>query len=112
HRSADQAYEFTPNRNFYYLTGLNREEFILLMFKYEGNLKEHLFITKPDPDIEKWIGIRMRIDEAKEASGIENVNYVENFPGFFNSVVNNHYFTNIYLDTEYHEDMKKLGLKF
>ncbi|HEY8365451.1 MAG TPA: aminopeptidase P family protein [Haloplasmataceae bacterium] len=112
HRSADQAYEFTPNRNFYYLTGLDREEFILVMSKFDGYMKEQLFITKPDPDIEKWIGIRMRIDEAKEASGIDNVAYVEAFPSYFNSLLSNHYFENIYVDTEYHEDVRKLGLKF
>lgn len=112
HRSADQSYEFTPNRNFYYLTGLNRQEFILVLLKYNGKTEEHLFITRPDPLIEKWIGIRMRIDEAKELSGINNVTYVESFNNFFKGTLNTHYFTNIYLDTEYIEGFNKPGLNF
>jgi len=112
HRSADQNYEFTPNRNFYYLTGINREDFILVLLKVNGKTKEHLFITRPDPNIEKWIGIRLRIDEAKEASGIENIAYVESFNSFFNNILNTHYFMNIYLDTEYVNGVNKPGLNF
>lgn len=100
HRSADQAYPYTPIRSFYYLTGLDREEFILAILKYNDKVKEHLFITKPDPDIEKWIGIRLRADEARELSGIENVSYVEDFFGFFNQALSNHYFEKIYIDME------------
>ncbi len=110
HRSADQSYQYTPNRNFYYLTGIKREEFILLMLKYDGIVKEHLFITKPEPDIEKWTGIRMRADEAKEVSGIDNIGYVETFNQNLAQALSNHYFTNIYLDTEYVEGINKPGL--
>mgnify|MGYP000906749887 CR=1 FL=1 len=112
HRSADQSYEFTPNRNFYYLTGIDREEFILLLFKYDGKVREHLFITEPNPDIEKWIGIRLRTDEAKKISGIENISYVDSFNAFFSSVLGAHYFENIYLDTEYIKDSYQPGLAF
>lgn len=100
HRSADQAYPFTPIRSFYYLTGLTREEFILVVLKYDNKVKEQLFITKPDPDIEKWIGIRLRAHEASAISGIESVSYVEDFPGYLNQAFSNHHFENIYIDIE------------
>ncbi len=112
HRSADQAYEFTPNRDFYYLTGINREEFILFMWKYNGKTSQYLFITKPDPDIEKWTGIRMRVDEVKKVSGIENIRFIDTFQSFFEQTLSQAKFENIYIDTEYHEGVYSYGLNF
>ena len=32
-KTADERYPFTPNRNFYYLTGINEEDHILVLTK-------------------------------------------------------------------------------
>ena len=40
-KTADEAYPFTPNRNFYYLTGVEEPDHILLMSKINGE-KEYL----------------------------------------------------------------------
>lgn len=79
YKSADEKYPFTPNRNFYYMTGIDREDIILLMEKRGGNIKERLFIPKPDPDLERWIGPRLRDYEASDISGIGNISYNEDF---------------------------------
>lgn len=55
-KSADEEYPFTPNRNFYYLTGINEEHVILLMVKRNNDVEEYLFIRKPNPVMEKWVG--------------------------------------------------------
>ncbi|MTI66646.1 MAG: aminopeptidase P family protein [Firmicutes bacterium] len=99
-RSADQNYRFTPNRNFYYLTGLERENFILLISKRKNKIKETLFIEKSNKELEKWLGFKMRKDEAKEISGIEDIKYVNSFNEFFNSLVLKYDFRNLYLDLE------------
>ena len=64
-KSADEAYPFTPNRNFYYLTGINREKMILMLTKINNKVEETLFIEKSDPVLAKWIGERMSAEEAK-----------------------------------------------
>ena len=33
YKSGDETYAFTPNRNFYYLTGIDREKMILMLVK-------------------------------------------------------------------------------
>ena len=38
-KTADEAYPFTPNRNFYYLTGVQEPDHILLMSKINGKEK-------------------------------------------------------------------------
>ncbi len=113
HRSADQGYEFTPNRDFWYLTSLDKEEYILVISKFQGKVFEQLFINEPNPDIEKWTGIRLKVDEVKEISGIENVKFINDFNNYFIRIVKDTYFENIYLDTFYHEDnFTSNGLEF
>ena len=50
-KTADEAYPFTPNRNFYYLTGVQEPDHILLMSKINGKEKNVLFIK--DIDLER-----------------------------------------------------------
>ncbi len=49
YKSGDETYAFTPNRNFYYLTGINREKMVLMLVKINGKVEETLFIEKNDP---------------------------------------------------------------
>lgn len=100
-RSADQEFEFTPNRNFYYMTGIDRQDFILMIMKYNGRVDETLFILKPDFEIEKWTGFRMKSDVAKDISGIQKIAYLEQFETLFNRYLSVNNFENVYLDTEY-----------
>ena len=48
-RSADESYSFSVDRNFYYLTGIERENMILVMTKdMAGNCAEMLYIEPFD----------------------------------------------------------------
>jgi Xaa-Pro aminopeptidase len=101
HRTADQEFEFVPNRNFFYLTGIDRQDFILVITKYNQKVDETLYIHAPNFEIEKWTGIRMRDHEAKAISGVEKVAFLDAFEGSFNKMLSSNAFRNIYLDTEY-----------
>ena len=72
-RSADENYEFVVNRNFYYLTGIKQECSIFLAYKQDGIVTDYLFILEENENIEKWTGRRLKVDEAREISGINNV---------------------------------------
>lgn len=99
-KSADERYRFTPNKNFYYMTGIESQAAVLVMEKLGSRMKETLYIEKPDPDLEKWNGRRIRKDEAADASGIEKVEYLCDFNGRFNRVFEDDEFVNLYLDLE------------
>ena len=43
-RSGDQDYPFSVNRNFYYLTGINQDNVILILVKSINGIKEYLLI--------------------------------------------------------------------
>ena len=77
YRSADAHYPFHVNRNFYYLTGIDRENFVLYLYKsMEGEIQEQLFLEELDPKMEKWTGFRMKPKEATAISGIEKIGFV------------------------------------
>ncbi len=78
-KSADENYEFIVNRNFYYLTGISQENSIFLAYKQDGIVNEFLFILENDENIEKWVGRRTTVEEAREISGINNVLSLNSF---------------------------------
>jgi len=88
--SADQKYSFSVDRNFFYLTGIDREDMVLVISKTGGRTEETLYIPPVDEHFEKWYGILMRKEEALEASGIktlENRNdFLSKFSGRLSSV--------------------------
>ena len=87
-KSLDAEYPFYVDRNFYYLTGIERENMILLMTKNAfGEYAEHLFIEPFDEVLAKWVGGRMRAEEATEISGVESVKDVSGFHVFLNSFI-------------------------
>ena len=77
--SADQEYGFSVDRNFFYLTGIDMENMVLLINKIAGKTTEVLYIPPVDEYYEKWFGILMRKEEAEEVSGIESIQDRNNF---------------------------------
>lgn len=99
-KTADEIYPFTPNRNFYYITGINEEKHKIVLFKSNGVEEEILFIQKPDPVKEKWVGKTIRESEAIELSGIETVLYLEDFNSTINQKLSSGKVKDFYLDLE------------
>jgi Xaa-Pro aminopeptidase len=99
-KTADENYPFTPNRNFYYLTGIDEEDHILVLSKLNGISKEYLFIKEVDPIREKWEGKTIRKEEVFDICGVEDVRYLGDFNAFTDKIVLNKEEINIYLDLE------------
>ena len=80
-KSADENYKFVVNKNFYYLTGIEQENSVLLLIKNDGEKQTYLFVDEKDEKIEKWIGYKLTLKEARDISGIENVAVRTTFEG-------------------------------
>ena len=104
-KSGDAFLPFEINRNFYYLTGIEQENSVLLLVKCDGEVSEYLFIDEKNEKIEKWTGIKMTVEEACEASGIETVLMRSSFDGKIEAAFSNnmsHFgeIDHVYLDLE------------
>ncbi len=99
HCSADEYYTFVPNKNFYYFTGIEEKEVIFVIEKRKSTVIEKLFVERPNPDMEKWVGKTITKEEAKECSGISGrVAFVDQFEDYFFDITESYDFINLYLD--------------
>ena len=114
YKSADEKYQFTPNRNLYYFTGIDEEEHILFMKKTNGKIEETLFIKEIDEVKERWIGKSIRPDKAKEVSGIKNVKFKNEMKAILNKAFNKSDNIYVYLDLnkEEFDDTKSIEHEF
>ena len=54
-RSEDENFPFFANRNFFYLTGIEQENSVLMLVKCPGERKEYLFLDEHNELKERWI---------------------------------------------------------
>jgi len=89
HRSADAYYPYHINRHFYYLTGLKRSNFTLLLQKDGEKIFEFLFIEEASDYATKWLGKRLTKSEASLISGVDekSIYYVDAFDSFLHAQV-------------------------
>ena len=88
HSSADAYYPFEANRHFFYLTGLRRENMVLLMRKSGEKSRVCLYIEKSDPAAERWTGKMVTVEEAKEISQIQDIRFVDRLDAEVNYLLN------------------------
>lgn len=72
-RSRDAYYPFDVDKNFFYLTGIQRSGLTYAARKTADKWEEILFIPQVDPVLEKWVGRYLRKEEASTISGIETI---------------------------------------
>jgi Xaa-Pro aminopeptidase len=98
-RSGDQAFIFKQNPDFFYLTGIDQEQSILLLYPECPNpqYREVLFLRQTNEHIAVWEGHKYTKEEARAASGIEQVYWLSDFDAIFQGIV--HYAANIYINT-------------
>ena len=97
-KRGDENYPFSPDRHFYYLTGIERERMILAMIKTKGCENSVLYIEPDNGQQAKWIGATMTKGEAQQASGIECVKFLEDYENDMKEF--SKYVSKIYLDGE------------
>ena len=77
HTNEDDYYNFEANSQFFYLTGLERENMAFLAAKVGGGVQEMLFIEEADPLHERWTGRMPTKEDAQQVSGIQDIRYTD-----------------------------------
>lgn len=100
--SADSTLPFAQHRDIFYLSGVDQEESILLLFPdapYE-NLKEILFLRETNEHIAVWEGEKLTKERAFEVSGIKTVYWLQDFHKILKEVMA--YADTMYINTNEH----------
>lgn len=103
HVSADEYAHFEANRNFFYLTGLRRDNMVLLIDKAGEKVTEKLYIEEADPLMERWYGRKVTTSEAKEIAEIDEVGFIESFEAVIDRIMTREDVDNVYFDTYRHQ---------
>jgi Xaa-Pro aminopeptidase len=111
-KSGSERYPFSVNKNFYYLTGINQAGSILVLYKLNNQIHEHLFIPKDDSRNIRFDGMFLSKANASEMSNIAEVLHLEQFSDTINKVFK--YPVSVYLDLERHffSEPDSLALSF
>jgi Xaa-Pro aminopeptidase len=98
-RSGDQNHIFKQNADLFYLTGIDQEQTILLLFPDCPNplYKEVLFLRQTNEHIAVWEGHKFTREEAGKTSGIKSIFWLQEFDAILASII--FYAENIYLNT-------------
>jgi Xaa-Pro aminopeptidase len=86
---ADSTIPFQQDRNIYYLSGVDQEESILVLFPDAPNPKhrEVLFLTETNPHIAIWEGEKLNEEKALQNTGVKTVYWLKDFPKVFNELM-------------------------
>lgn len=109
--SADSTMPFQQARDIFYLSGVDQEKSILVLFPDAPNEKhrEMLFLIETNERIAIWEGEKLNKERAFEVSGVKNVYWLEEFEKVFFEVMtqcdtiyfntNEHYRANVETET-------------
>ena len=79
--SADSVLPFEQQRDIFYLTGVDQEESILLLFPeaVDPKMREILFVRETNDHIAVWEGAKLSKNQATNRSGIETIFWLQDF---------------------------------
>ncbi|MEO6903895.1 MAG: aminopeptidase P N-terminal domain-containing protein [Bacteroidia bacterium] len=100
--NADGSMGFIQNSDLFYLSGIDQEETILLIYPdaANGSHKEILFVRETSETIAIWEGAKLNKEQATQISGIKNIQWVAHFEQLLQTIIYQPEF--IYLNSNEH----------
>ncbi len=87
--NADGTLLLRPNTDLFYLSGIEQEESILLLYPdaHEEKMREILFLREANALMETWEGHKLTKEEARKISGIARVEWLSEFRPLFHRLM-------------------------
>jgi Xaa-Pro aminopeptidase len=97
--NADQLYNFKQNSDLFWLTGIEQEDSMLVLYpdNPDAKYREVLVLVRPNELKEKWDGHRLRASEAATISGITTIIWLDTLESVLQPWI--HWADTIYLNT-------------
>ncbi|RFZ83183.1 M24 family metallopeptidase [Mucilaginibacter terrenus] len=98
-RSGDQNFIFKQNPDFFYLSGIDQEQSILVLYPDCPNplYREVLFLRQTSEHIAIWEGHKYTKEEARQTSGIQAIFWLQDYESILHGIIN--YADNIYINS-------------
>ncbi len=87
--NADGTLSVVPNSDLFYLTGIEQEQTVLVIYPdaEEEKHRELLFLREPTTENELWEGHKLTQEEARKISGITRIHWLSEFPRLFHRLM-------------------------
>ena len=87
--NADGTFLLHQNSDLFYLTGINQEETLLLIYPdaHEEKLREILFVREPTDRLAIWEGPKLTKERVREISGVRRVEWLSEFRAVFHRLM-------------------------
>lgn len=87
--NADGTLALPANSDLFYLTGVEQEQSILVLYPDADEEKHRtiLFLREPTKELEIWEGSKLTKEKARAVSGIEDVLWLSEFPRLFHRLM-------------------------
>ncbi len=97
--NGDQLHKFKQNADLFWLTGIEQEDSMLVLFpdNPDPKYREVLVLVRPNELKEKWDGHRLRVHEARAISGVQTIVWLDSLDGMLQPWV--HLADTIYLNS-------------
>ena len=101
--NADGSLILRQNSDLFYLTGVDQEETILLLYPdaHEENMREILFLRETNDLIATWEGHKLTKEQARKLTGIKRVEWLSEFRPLFHRLMCES--EHVYLNTNEHK---------
>jgi Xaa-Pro aminopeptidase len=106
--NGDALHSFKQNSDLFWLTGIEQEDSMLILFpdNPDAKYREVLVLVRPNELKEKWDGKRLRAHEATSISGLQTIVWLDSIDALLQTWI--HLADNIYLDSN--ENDRKASL--
>jgi Xaa-Pro aminopeptidase len=87
--NADGSLPLCQNSDLFYLSGVDQEETILLLYPdaHDEKMREILFVRETNDMVVIWEGHKLTKEQARKATGIQRVEWLSEFPALFRRLI-------------------------
>jgi len=101
-KGGDGTYGYKPDADVVWLSGVVQEKTLVILYpdNPDKTMREVLVLLRPNELLEKWVGHKLRKDEATALSGIQNVQWLDGLDTLLQVMMNSA--DTVYLNTNEH----------
>lgn len=95
-RSNDTEHPYRQNSDFYYLTGFEESNSLLVLIKNGSGAKTLLYVEAYDEEVALWNGARHGLEKAQERFSVDEVRDIRDYPAQIKELLRDH--VTLYID--------------
>jgi Xaa-Pro aminopeptidase len=101
-KGGDGTYNYKPDASVLWLSGVVQEKTLVILYpdNPDKNMREVLVLLKPNELLEKWVGHKLRKEEATAISGIKNIQWIDDLDTLLQVMMNSA--DTVYLNSNEH----------